>query len=197
MFNQICIKMLNLAAWLHHHHVLIYENIKLQTTGYIGSELILLKRSFCNWSLIDLSDLEISHDKASTLVSQEAFYCIFPRSCERHCYHLKNTNTRKSSCVKARGIPTAAYQALHLLSCRGGLPRLGYPPPLGWTWLGYPPPPVWTDKQSENITSRLVLGTRSVIIKTSGNSPASMTVKFPHILPTARSLRSDEVSTTL
>ena len=30
-----------------------------------------------------------------------------------------------------------------------------------------------------------------------GNLPASMTVKFPHMLPTARSLRSDEVSNTL
>ena len=33
--------------------------------------------------------------------------------------------TRKSSCVNARGIPTAAYQVLHP----------------GWTWLRYPPPP--------------------------------------------------------
>ena len=31
--------------------------------------------------------------------------------------------TRKSSCVNARGIPTAAYQVLYLLS----YPRMGYP----------------------------------------------------------------------
>ena len=55
-----------------------------------------------------------------------------------------NVKIRKSSCVNARGIPTAAYQVLHLLSCTGG----GYPclrvypipgrggggvPPI-WTW---------------------------------------------------------------
>ena len=34
-------------------------------------------------------------------------------------------NTRKSSCVNARGIPTAAYQVLHLF------PEVGYPPPAG------------------------------------------------------------------
>ena len=57
--------------------------------------------------------------------------------------------TRKSSCVNARGIPTAAYEALYLLS------KLGYPPPAGvppassdlgymrWgtRWHGYPPWP--------------------------------------------------------
>ena len=38
----------------------------------------------------------------------------------------------------------------------------------GWTWLGPPPPPppqVWTDKQSETITSYLVLRTWSVTIE--------------------------------
>ena len=30
--------------------------------------------------------------------------------------------------MNARGIPTAAYQVLHLLSCTGGIPHLGYPP---------------------------------------------------------------------
>ena len=69
--------------------------------------------------------------------------------------------TRKSSCVNARGIPTVAYQVLHLLSCNGGggSPARGYPIPAGgypisgtpqsdlsgvppfWTWLGYSP---WT-----------------------------------------------------
>ena len=39
--------------------------------------------------------------------------------------------SRKSSCVNARGIPTAVYEVLHLLSCRGGVPP-------GRTWLGYP-----------------------------------------------------------
>ena len=35
---------------------------------------------------------------------------------------------------------------------------------LVWTWAGYPPPPPGVDIQSENITSRLVLRTRSVKI---------------------------------
>ena len=130
--------------------------------------------------------------------------------------HWVQLPTRKSSCVKARGIPTAAYQVLHLLTevgyppPRQGIPWLGYPHPgltggyppvrvppvqvwrgvpwpphrgtlplgyhpwldLAWVppppppgpGLGTPPPPpqVWTDKQSETITSRLVLRTRSV-----------------------------------
>ena len=69
--------------------------------------------------------------------------------------------TRKSSCVKARGIPTVAYQVLHLLSCTGGTPcwggvtpllgestptwgtphpdlARGYPIPAGVPLLGYP-----------------------------------------------------------
>ena len=49
------------------------------------------------------------------------------------------TTTRKSSCVNARGILTAAYQVLHLLSCRGGTPAGGYPIPAGGLpHLGYP-----------------------------------------------------------
>ena len=60
--------------------------------------------------------------------------------------------TRKSSCLNARGIPTAAYQVLHLL------PKVGYPPrqwgppqpdPMGDTQGGIPPdrgrPPPWPD----------------------------------------------------
>ena len=121
-----------------------------------------------------------------------------------HVDSQEQTSTRKSSCVNARGIPTAAYQVLHLLSYRGGgggrgYPILdgGYPPVLTWdqslgypperTWdqwkyygmemgypwkghgtsgshygikMGYPPPPGC--EQTENITSRLVLRTRSV-----------------------------------
>ena len=47
-------------------------------------------------------------------------------------------HTRNSSCVNARGIPTAAYEALHLLSCTGGVPPAGgYPI---WTWQGYSHP---------------------------------------------------------
>ena len=49
-------------------------------------------------------------------------------------------DTRKSSCVNARGIPTAAYQVLHLL------PEVGYPPleyPPSQVWEGYPPSQVW------------------------------------------------------
>ena len=76
--------------------------------------------------------------------------------------------TRKSSCVNARGIPTAAYQVLHGLSCPGGWGP-GYHPPQSdltgvplsdlpgipplppqldlargtphQTWAGYPPSP--------------------------------------------------------
>ena len=49
---------------------------------------------------------------------------------------LNNLKTRKSSCVNARGIPTATYQVLHLLpevgypqarSNGGGYPQQGYP----------------------------------------------------------------------
>ena len=75
--------------------------------------------------------------------------------------------TRKSSCVNARGIPTMAYQVLHLLPqvgytlagvplarsdgggyLRWGTPQQANPParsdgstqggPPAWTWLGYP-----------------------------------------------------------
>ena len=65
--------------------------------------------------------------------------------------------TRQSSYVNARGIPTAVYQVLHVLSCtgEGGYPgwvpppRLGYPhnpdlargvPQAGAPWLGHPHP---------------------------------------------------------
>ena len=60
---------------------------------------------------------------------------------------LKTMETRKSSCVNARGILTAAYQVLHLLSCTGGgggsIPARGYPT-LGTHAVGTPPwvPPV-------------------------------------------------------
>ena len=63
--------------------------------------------------------------------------------------------TRKSSCVNARSIPTAAYQVLHLLSCtRWGTPPLGYPPParsdggrgyLRWVPPGLGTPPARSD----------------------------------------------------
>ena len=39
-------------------------------------------------------------------------------------------NTRKSSCVNARGIPTAAYQVLHVLT-EVGYPPVGVPPHQG------------------------------------------------------------------
>ena len=51
----------------------------------------------------------------------------------RHCPRMWTLfQTRQSSCVNARGIPTAAYQVLHVLSCTGW----GYP---GWVspWLEY------------------------------------------------------------
>ena len=131
--------------------------------------------------------------------------------------HAKKQGARKSSYVNARGIPTAAYQVLHLLSYPRGVPHpwMGVPPsrgtPLSWlgypspilTWdqsLGYPPgnertwdqwkyygmemeypqkghgtsgsimgwrwvPSPLRCEQTENITSRIVLRTRSVIIQ--------------------------------
>ena len=52
--------------------------------------------------------------------------------------HQFQFQTRKSSCVNARGITTTAYQVLHLF------PEVGYPPPrqVWWegTWGGVPPP---------------------------------------------------------
>ena len=55
-------------------------------------------------------------------------------------------NTRQSSCVNARGIPTAAYQYSHVLSCPGRVsqvspshPDLAGGTPGGGPWLGYPP----------------------------------------------------------
>ena len=94
------------------------------------------------------------------------FTSVDPTQEKRVMIHL---NTRKSSCVNARGIPTAAYQVLYLLSYRGevphprlggGTPIMGYPPSwpgtsrwgtpqkghgtsgsiMGWRW-GTPPPP--------------------------------------------------------
>ena len=64
--------------------------------------------------------------------------------------NIKLSKTRKSSCVNARGIPTATYQVLHLLT-EVGYPPLGYPPVQVWqggTWgtphWGTPPPvQVW------------------------------------------------------
>ena len=53
---------------------------------------------------------------------------------------------------------------------RGGVPPGRRYPPARWTWLGYPPQ-VWTDKQSETITSHLVLHTRSVINTSKQESP--------------------------
>ena len=44
------------------------------------------------------------------------------------------------------------------------LARPGSGTPPGWTWLGYPLK-VWTEKQSETITSRLVLRTWVVNMK--------------------------------
>ena len=60
----------------------------------------------------------------------------------RHQVHII---TRKSSCMNARGIPTVAYQVLHLLSCTwGGVPPGGGTPSLDGGTLsldrGYPHP---------------------------------------------------------
>ena len=91
-----------------------------------------------------------------------------------------HTKIRKSSCVNARAILTAAYQVLPEVGyppigvpptrSNGGVPEVGYnapcqgnppagvPPPPLWIWLGYPPPPGvdrrmdgWTDT-CQNIT---------------------------------------------
>ena len=52
--------------------------------------------------------------------------------------------TRKFSCVNARGIPTAAYQVLHVLSCLGDPPAGGYPIPAGgYPLAGVPPILTW------------------------------------------------------
>ena len=135
--------------------------------------------------------------------SPEKGVLVYPRYFSSRSTHVK---TRKSSCVNARGIPTATFQVLHLLSevgypppsgtppppmarsnRKGGYPRWGIPPSgypparsnrgyprWGTRRSGYPPPQlagpgrlppprqVWIDKQSETITSHLVLRTRSV-----------------------------------
>ena len=71
-------------------------------------------------------------------------------SLRRHCsiarkiIDLSENNNQiiKSSCVNARGIPTAAYQVLHLLSCAGRYPipgQRGVPHPCwGVPHLRYP-----------------------------------------------------------
>ena len=97
---------------------------------------------------------------------------------------------RKSSWVNARGIQTAAYQVLHVLSCPWVSPLAGVPPILTWSGgypgtllTGVPPPagPGWgtptggTDKQSETITSRLILRMRSVNITLSLSRVINMT----------------------
>ena len=40
--------------------------------------------------------------------------------CLKYHYPIQTIQTRKSSCVKARGIPTAAYEVLHMLYYPGG-----------------------------------------------------------------------------
>ena len=71
----------------------------------------------------------------------------------------KSFITRKSSCVNARGIPTAAYQVLHLLpevgppgrgtpparSDGGRVPKVRYPQQ-GTPWQGTPSPPARSDR---------------------------------------------------
>ena len=100
----------------------------------------------------------------------------------------RHTNRRLSStpCAVLGTIPPCWDTPRHLTWPGGTPPGWGTPrdltwlgrafqvPPPGWTWLGYPPPGpgrvpppplrVWIDKQSETITSRLVLRTRSVKI---------------------------------
>ena len=92
---------------------------------------------------------------------------ISNRSFSIKCLLFANSSmtclTTRKSCVNARGIPTAAYQVLHLLSCtrwgtphwgipaparsdqEGGVPsQSGYPPARsdgGGTWGGVPPQP--------------------------------------------------------
>ena len=58
---------------------------------------------------------------------------------ETETFITQHITTRQCSCVNARGIPTAAYQVLHLLSCtRWGTHLSGYPPPPARSNRGYP-----------------------------------------------------------
>ena len=95
----------------------------------------------------DISETKSSNQRLILYVTRED-----PISWARAAQQIMNA--RKSSCANARGIPTTAYQVLHLL------PEVGYPPPAGgtlpqpgglppsrgyspsWTWMGYPPPPI-------------------------------------------------------
>ena len=99
----------------------------------------------------------------------------------------KDNETRKSSCLNARGIPTATYQVLHLLPYpEGGVPTLagergtylggGWVPTLDGkegttldgggrsTYLWYPFPRVWTDWK-HNLLSRTTYAVGNSVIQ--------------------------------
>ena len=109
------------------------------------------------------------HLQFTTVHFDASILCIFEKGDDvrtsRIQFHHKYlpfeyiTGTRKSSCVNTRGIPTAAYQVLHLLTevgyppcpgLMGGVPEVGYPPHPGlmgrYPRWGTPPvryPQVW------------------------------------------------------
>ena len=77
--------------------------------------------------------------------------------------------TRKSSCVNARGILTAACQVLHLLSCMGwGTPARGYPT------LGTPITPGWG-------TAHLDLAGVPPCLDLVGVLPGQTWMGYPHL----------------
>ena len=94
---------------------------------------------------------------------------------EKNCEQaLITMNKRKSSCVNARGIPTTAYQVLHLL------PEVGYPPPPGQVWWAGGGYPRWGIPQQGNPPARSDRGLPEV-----GPPPAGVPP------PPARSDRGD------
>ena len=84
----------------------------------------------------DLTDLDLNPGTRFVLVrlhTHVQFGTFSARKCVCNC----KSKTRQSSCVNARGIPTAAYQALRVQSC----PReVGYP---GRVPPGWGTPPSW------------------------------------------------------
>ena len=76
------------------------------------------------WNISFILPVSIQDDRSSNTV---AFILVMVK----HNYNLNIT--RKSSCVNAGGIPTVAYQVLHMLSYLGrGVTYLGQ----GGTYLG-------------------------------------------------------------
>ena len=70
-------------------------------------------------------------------MANQIFKCLQIRKSQE----ILNIETRKSSCVNATGIPTAAYQVLHLLSYprEGGIPHPWLVGEVPHPWLGGTP----------------------------------------------------------